>query len=33
MAFSEETKLAVWKKAKVVYNADPNVWRKDQCDA
>lgn len=33
MAFSEETKLAVWKKANEVYNADPNVWRKDQCDA
>lgn len=31
--FSEETKLAVWKKAQVVSNNDPAVWRKDQCGA
>lgn len=28
--FSEETKLAVWKKAQIVSNNDPDVWRKDQ---
>ena len=31
--FSEETKLAVWKKAQTVYGADPAKWRKDQCNA
>ena len=31
--FSEETKLAVWKKAQIVANNDPAVWRKDQCGA
>ena len=31
--FSEETKLAVWKKAQTVVNNDPAVWRKDQCGA
>ena len=31
--FSEETKLAVWKKAQTVGNNDPAVWRKDQCGA
>lgn len=31
--FSEETKLAVWKKAQVDNNNDPTVWRKDQCGA
>ena len=23
----------VWEKGKIVGNNDPNVWRKDQCDA
>ena len=31
--FSEETKLAVWKKAQIVANYDPAVWRKDHCGA
>ena len=31
--FNEETKLLVWKKAKIVFGVDPNEWRKDQCDA
>ena len=31
--FSEETKLAVWKKAKTVCGEDSSKWRKDQCDA
>lgn len=31
--FSEETKLAVWKKAQIVSNYDPVAWRKDQCGA
>ena len=31
--FSEETKLAVWKKAQTVSGNDPSVWRKDQCGA
>lgn len=29
--FSEETKLAVWKKAQIVEGNNPAVWRKDQC--
>ena len=33
MAFSEETKLAVWKKANTVPGEDPSMWRKDQCGA
>ena len=33
MAFSEETKLAVWKKAQIVSNNNPAIWRKDQCGA
>lgn len=33
MAFNYETKLAVWKKAKTVFGADPAKWRKDQCEA
>ncbi len=33
MDLSYETKLAVWKKAKVVNGANPAIWRKDQCDA
>ena len=31
--FSDETKLAVWKKAKIVTGFDSSLWRKDQCDA
>lgn len=31
--FSDETKLAVWKKAQIVSGNDPAEWRKDQCDA
>ncbi len=33
MAFSYETKLAVWKKAKRVIGFNPAKCRKDQCDA
>ncbi len=33
MAFSEETKLAVWNKAQIVSGNNPDVWRKDQCGA
>ena len=33
MAFSDETKLAVWNKAQVVSGNDPASWRKDQCGA
>ena len=33
MAFSYETRLAVWNKAKIVYGVDSKKWRKDQCDA
>lgn len=31
--FSDETKLAVWKKAQIVSGNDPAKWRKDQCGA
>ena len=31
--FSEETKLAVWKKATIVAGNDSSRWRKDQCGA
>lgn len=31
--FSDETKLAVWNKAQIVANINPNDWRKDQCGA
>ena len=31
--FSEETKLAVWKKATPVNEYDSARWRKDQCGA
>lgn len=31
--FSEETKLAVWKKAQIDGDNNPAVWRKDQCGA
>lgn len=33
MAFSDETKLAVWKKATIVPGQDSSKWRKDQCGA
>jgi len=33
MSFDEETIQQVWEKGRVVSNNDPNVWRKDQCDA
>ena len=33
MAFSDETKRAVWNKAIEVYGYDPKLWRKDQCNA
>jgi len=33
MAFDETTKNAVWKKGKVAGTNDPDVWRKDECDA
>ncbi len=33
MAFNDDTKLAVWKKAQIVSGNDPAVWRKDQCGA
>lgn len=31
--FTEEDIQNVWEKAQKVQNNDPNVWRKDQCDA
>ena len=31
--WSEDTKKAVWSKAQIVGNIDPNVWRKDMADA
>lgn len=31
--FSQETILAVWRKAAVVSDQDPARWRKDQCGA
>jgi len=33
MAFTEQEISAVWAKGKIVSNNDPNVWRKDECDA
>ena len=33
MAFSDETILAVWRKALIVNGYDPSKWRKDQCGA
>jgi len=33
MTFSDETKLAVWKKANIVPGQDSSIWRKDQCGA
>ncbi|MBU0634372.1 MAG: HNH endonuclease [Candidatus Omnitrophica bacterium] len=33
MGFSEYTIQKVWEKGKVVSGNDPNVWRKDQCEA
>ena len=33
MPFTDEEIRAVWNKGKVTTNNDPNVWRKDQCDA
>lgn len=31
--FSDDTIQKVWAKAKIVPGNDPNIWRKDQCDA
>lgn len=33
MAFTEEQIQKVWEKGKIVANIDPNVYRKDECDA
>lgn len=33
MSFSDEKVQRVWEKATIVANNDPNVWRKDRCDA
>lgn len=33
MSFNEETIQQVWEKGKVVGNNDPDIWRKDECDA
>ncbi len=33
MAFTEKEIQAVWEKGKTVAGNDPNVYRKDQCDA
>lgn len=33
MTFSEETVQAVWEKASVVPNYDPNKYRKEACEA
>jgi 5-methylcytosine-specific restriction endonuclease McrA len=33
MAFSDETILAVWRKAQIVNGYDSTKWRKDQCGA
>lgn len=33
MAFDETTKNAVWKIGKVASPNDPDLWRKDECDA
>ena len=33
MSFSEDTIQKVWEKGTVILNNDPNVWRKDQCEA
>ena len=31
--FSEDTIQKVWEKATIFANNDPNIWRKDQCNA
>ena len=31
--FSEEIVQQVWEKGKKVFGADPNMWRKDDCNA
>lgn len=33
MANEEEEIQQIWKKGKIVSNNDPEIWRKDQCDA
>lgn len=33
MSFSEEVIQQVWEKGRVVSGNDPNVWRKDDCNA
>jgi len=33
MGYSDDLVQKVWEKGKVVSNNDPNVWRKDKCDA
>jgi len=33
VSFNEETIQKVWEKGKIVGGNDPNIWRKDQCDA
>ena len=33
MSYSEEDIQAVWEKGRIVSNNDPNVWRKDECNA
>ena len=33
MAFSEDVKVAVWRKGRVVAGEDSAKWRKDVCDA
>lgn len=33
MAFDDKTIQAVWEKAKIIAENNPNVWRQDQCGA
>ena len=33
MSFTDQQVQAVWEKGRVVGNNDPNVWRKDDCEA
>ena len=31
--FNEETIQEVWDKGKIIPDNDPNIWRKDECNA
>ena len=33
MSFDEITVQRVWQKGQIVFLVDPNIWRKDQCNA